>query len=52
MSDQEEELRADMRPGDAAEEPLEEDKQSEADQIEEAARETRTADPRIAKPPS
>ena len=51
MSDQEEELRADLRPGDAADEPLEEDKDSEADQIEEAAHEARTADPRIAEPP-
>jgi hypothetical protein len=52
MSDQEEELRADLRPGDAADEPLEEDKESEADQMEEAAHEARTADPRIAQPPT
>jgi hypothetical protein len=52
MSEREEELRADLRPGDAAEEPLEDDKDSEADQIEEAVHEARTADPRIAKPPS
>ncbi len=51
MSDQEEELRHDLRPGDAAEEPLDEDKLSEADQIEEAVHEARTTDPRIAKPP-
>jgi hypothetical protein len=51
MSDQEE-LREDLRPGDAAEEPLEADRDSEADQIEEAAHEARTADPRIAEPPS
>jgi hypothetical protein len=52
MSDQEEEVRADLRPGDAAEEPLETDKDSEADQIEEATHEARTSDPRIAQPPS
>jgi hypothetical protein len=52
MSDQEEELRADLRPGDAAEEPLEADENSEADRIEEAAHEARTADPRIAEPPT
>jgi hypothetical protein len=52
MSEREEELRADLRPGDAADEPLEQDQGSEADQIEEAAHEARTADPRIAEPPS
>jgi hypothetical protein len=55
MSDQEEpqeELPADWRPGDAPEEPLEQDKTSEADQIEEAVTEARPADPRIAEPPS
>ena len=52
MSDQEEELRQDMRPGDAADEPLEQDRDSEADQIEEAVHEVRPADPRIAEPPS
>jgi hypothetical protein len=51
MSDQEEELRQDMRPGDPAEEPLEQDSESEADQIEEAVHEARPADPRIAEPP-
>ncbi len=50
MSDQEE-LRPDYRPGDAAEEPLEQDQESEADEIEEAVTEARTSDPRIAKPP-
>jgi hypothetical protein len=50
MSDQEE-LREDLRPGDAAEEPLEQDRESEVDQIEEAAHEARPADPRIAEPP-
>jgi hypothetical protein len=51
MSDQEE-VREDLRPGDAADEPLEQDKESEADRIEEAVTEARTSDPRIAEPPS
>jgi hypothetical protein len=51
VSDREEELREDLRPGDAAEEPLEQDQESEADQIEEAATEARTSDPRVANPP-
>jgi hypothetical protein len=51
MSDQEEELRQDMRPGDPAEEPLEQDRDSEVDQVEEVVHEARPADPRIAEPP-
>jgi hypothetical protein len=51
MSDQEEELREDMRPGDPAEEPLEQDRGSEVEQIEEVVHEARPADPRIAEPP-
>jgi hypothetical protein len=52
MSEREEELGPDYRTGDAVDEPLEEDKEDEADQIEEAVTEARTADPRIAEPPS
>jgi hypothetical protein len=51
MSEHEpDELSPNYRTGDAAEEPLEQDSE-EADRIEEAAHEARTADPRIAEPP-
>jgi hypothetical protein len=49
---EEDELRVDYRTGDAAEEPLDEDREDIADELEEAATEARTADPRIAEPPS
>jgi hypothetical protein len=52
MSEGTEELGPDYRTGDAPEEPLEQDQESEADQIEEAVTEARPADPRIAEPPS
>jgi hypothetical protein len=52
MTEREPELPSDMRPGDAPDEPLEQDQESEADQIEEAVTEARPADPRIAEPPS
>jgi hypothetical protein len=52
MSEGTEELGLDYRTGDAPDEPLEQDKDDEADRIEEAVTEARTADPRIAKPPS
>jgi hypothetical protein len=52
MSDKEEGLREDFRQGDAVDEPLEQDRESETDQIEEAAHEARPADPRIAEPPA
>ena len=45
------ELSPNYRTGDAAEEPLEQDRDDVADEIEEAATEARTADPRIAQPP-
>jgi hypothetical protein len=53
MSDREQEgaLPEDMRQGDAADEPLEQDRGSEADQIDEAVHEARPADPRVAEPP-
>jgi hypothetical protein len=51
MTEREPELPADMRPGDAPEEPLEQDRDSEVEQIEEAVHEARPADPRIAEPP-
>jgi hypothetical protein len=45
------EIREDYRTGDAAEEPLEQDRDDALDEIEEAASEARTSDPRIAEPP-
>jgi hypothetical protein len=51
MTEREPELPADMRPRDAPEEPLEQDRESEVDQIEEVVHEARPADPRIAEPP-
>ena len=52
MSEHEpDELSPNYRTGDAAEEPLEQDRDDVADEIEEAATEARTADPRIAQPP-
>jgi hypothetical protein len=44
-------LREDYRTGDAIDEPLEEDRDDVADEIEEAVTEARTSDPRIAEPP-
>ena len=53
MSDhEEEELTPNYRTGDAAEEPLDQDLDDPADEIEEAATDARSADPRIAEPPS
>jgi hypothetical protein len=52
MSEHEpDELSPNYRTGDAPEEPLEQDRDDVADEIEEAASEARTADPRIAQPP-
>ena len=45
-------VREDLRPSlDPAEEPLEQDRGSEYEQIEEDLTDARTADPRIAEPP-
>jgi hypothetical protein len=52
MTEGEEQLGPDYRQGDAPDEPLEQDRDSEADRIEEAVTEARTADPRIGEPPS
>jgi hypothetical protein len=51
MSEHEpDELTPNYRTGDNPEEPLDQDSE-EADRIEEAATDARTADPRIAQPP-
>jgi hypothetical protein len=48
---EEDELSPHFRTGDAAEEPLEQDREDVADQIEEAVTEARSPDPRVAQPP-
>jgi hypothetical protein len=45
------ELGPDFRTGDAADEPLEQDRDDLADQIEEAVTEARSSDPRVSEPP-
>jgi outer membrane murein-binding lipoprotein Lpp len=48
---EEDELSPDYRTGDAPDEPLEQDRDDVADQIEEAVTEARSADPRVSEPP-